>query len=202
MADASSAPVRLDVEYPEQLSRLHLVAKVLFGWLYVGIPHGIILGIFSVVALVLHVIAFIVVLFTGRYPRGIYDIMIGYHGWSVRVDAYTNLMTDKYPPFTMSADDYPAVMGIDYQEEVSRGTALLRFLLGWLYVGIPHGIALGVLGIIGFVLLIIAALAILFTERYPQGIFDFLQGIMRWSLRVSAYLYLLNDKYPPFSLSR
>ncbi|MDE2899446.1 MAG: DUF4389 domain-containing protein [Chloroflexota bacterium] len=202
MADASSASVRLDVEYPEQLSRLHLVAKVLFGWLYVGIPHGIILGILSVAALVLHVIAFIVVLFTGRYPRGIYDIMIGYHGWSVRVDAYTNLMTDKYPPFTMSADDYPAVMGIDYQEEVSRGTALLRFLLGWLYVGIPHGIALGVLGIIGFVLLIIAALAILFTGRYPQGIFDFLQGIMRWSLRVSAYLYLLNDKYPPFSLSR
>ena len=202
MADASSASVRLDVEYPEQLSRLHLVAKVLFGWLYVGFPHGIILGILSVAALVLHVIAFIVVLFTGRYPRGIYDIMIGYHGWSVRVDAYTNLMTDKYPPFTMSADDYPAVMGIDYQEEVSRGTALLRFLLGWLYVGIPHGIALGVLGIIGFVLLIIAALAILFTGRYPQGIFDFLQGIMRWSLRVSAYLYLLNDKYPPFSLSR
>ena len=202
MAEAGAPPVRLDVEYPEQLSRLHLVAKVLFGWLYVGIPHGIILGILSIVALVLHVIAFIIVLVTGRYPRSIYDIMIGYHGWSVRVDAYTNLMTDRYPPFALAADDYPATMGIDYQEEVSRGTALLRVLLGWLYVGIPHGIALGVLGLIGLVLLVIAALAILFTGRYPQGIFDFLQGIMRWSLRVSAYLYLLNDKYPPFSLNR
>lgn len=202
MAEAGAPAVRLDVEYPEQLSRLHLVAKVLLGWLYVGIPHGIILGILSVVALVLHVIAFVVVLVTGRYPRGIYDIMIGYHGWSVRVDAYTNLMTDKYPPFAMSADDYPATMGIDYQEEVSRGTALLRVLLGWLYVGIPHGIVLGVLGVIGFVLLIVAALAILFTGRYPEGIFNYLQGIMRWSLRVSAYLYLLNDKYPPFSLNR
>ncbi len=200
MAEASAAPVRLDVEYPEQLSRLHLVAKVLFGWLYVGIPHGIILVLFSYLALLLHVIAFIVVLFTGRYPRGIFDIMLSYHGWSTRVDAYTNLMTDRYPPFALTADDYPAAIGIEYPEQVSRGTAALRFFLGWLYVAIPHGIALLVLGIIAFVLLIVSAVAILFTGKYPQGMFDFIQGVMRWSLRVSAYLYLLDDHYPPFSL--
>lgn len=200
MAEASAAPVRLDVEYPDQLSRLHLVAKVLLGWLYVGIPHGIILVLFSYLALLLHVIAFIIVLFTGRYPRGIFDIMLGYHSWSARVDAYTNLMTDRYPPFALTADDYPAAIGIEYPEQVSRGTAALRFFLGWLYVGIPHGIALLVLGIIAFVLLIVSAVVILFTGKYPQGMFDFIQGVMRWSLRVSAYLYLLNDRYPPFSL--
>ena len=200
MADAGSAPVSLGVEYPEQLSRLHLVAKVLFGWLYVGIPHGIILSVLSIVALVLHVIAFVVVLFTGRYPRGIFDIMLGYHAWSIRVDAYTNLMTDRYPPFALTSNDYPAAIGIEYPEQVSRGTAALRFFLGWLYVGIPHGIALLVLSIVALVLLIVSAFAILFTGKYPQGLFDFIQGVMRWSLRVGTYLYLLQDKYPPFSL--
>ena len=202
MADASPAPVRLDVEYPEQLSRLHLVAKVLLGWLYVGIPHGIILALFSYLTLLLHVIAFVIVLFTGRYPRGIFDIMVGFFAWSARVDAYTNLMNDRYPPFALTAENYPLTLGIDYPEQVSRGSAALRFFLGWLYVGIPHGIALLVLGIIAVILLIVSAFAILITGRYPQGIFNYIWGVMCWSLRVSAYMYLLNDRYPPFSLSR
>ena len=200
MADAGSAPVSLGVEYPEKLSRLHLVAKVLFGWLYVGIPHGIILYILSIVALVLHVIAFVVVLFTGRYPRGIFDIMLGFLAWSTRVDAYTNLMTDRYPPFALTVDNYPAAIGIEYPEQVSRLTAALRFFLGWLYVGIPHGIALLVLGTVAFVLLIVSAFAILFTGSYPRALFGFIEGVMRWGLRVNAYLFLLDDHYPPFSL--
>lgn len=202
MADASPAPVRLDVAYPERLSRWHLLLKVFLGWLYVGIPHGIILWLFAYLVLLLHVIAFIIVLFTGRYPRGIFDIMVSFHGWSARVDAYTNLMTDRYPPFALTADDYPATLGIEYQERVSRGSAALRFFLGWLYVLIPHGIALFVLSIIAFVLLIISAFAILFTARYPQGIFNFILGVMRWNFRVSAYYFLLSHRYPPFSLSR
>ena len=200
MADAGSAPVRLGVEYPEQLSRPHLLLKVFLGWLYVGIPHGIILALFSYLTLLLHVVAFIIVLFTGRYPRGIFDIMVGYFAWSVRVNAYTNLMTDRYPPFALGADDYPAAVDIEYPEQVSRLTAALRFFFGILYVGIPHGIALTVLGIVAFVLLIVSAFAILFTGSYPRGFFDFIEGVMRWGLRVSAYLYLLDDHYPPFSL--
>ena len=200
MADAGSAPVRLGVEYPEQLSRLHLLLKVFLGWLYVGIPHGIILALFSYLTLLLHVVAFIIVLFTGRYPRRIFDIMVGYFAWSARVDAYANLMTDRYPPFALTANDYPAAIGIEYPEQVSRLTASLRFFFGILYVGIPHGIALAVLGIVAFVLLIVSAFAILFTGKYPRGLFDFIEGVMRWGLRASAYLYLLDDHYPPFSL--
>ena len=200
MADAGSAPVRLGVEYPEQLSRLHLLLKVFLGWLYVGIPHGIILALFSYLTLLLHVVAFIIVLFTGRYPRRIFDIMVGYFAWSARVDAYANLMTDRYPPFALTANDYPAAIGIEYPEQVSRLTASLRFFFGILYVGIPHGIALMVLGIVAFVLLIVSAFAILFTGKYPRGLFDFIEGVMRWGLRASAYLYLLDDHYPPFSL--
>ena len=200
MADAGSAPVRLGVEYPEQLSRPHLLLKVFLGWLYVGIPHGIILMVLSFVATVLYVIAFVAILFTGRYPRAIFDFILGYHCWGVRVDAYTNLMTDRYPPFALGAVDYPAAVDIEYPEQVSRLTAALRFFFGILYVGIPHGIALTVLGIVAFVLLIVSAFAILFTGSYPRGFFDFIEGVMRWGLRVSAYLYLLDDHYPPFSL--
>ena len=200
MADAGSAPVSLGVEYPEKLSRLHLVAKVLFGWLYVGIPHGIILMVLSFVAFVLYVVAFFAILFTGRFPRGLFDIMLGYLAWSTRVNAYMNLMTDRYPPFALTADDYPAAIGIEYPEQVSRLTAALRFLFGFIYVGIPHGIALTVLGIVAFVLLIVSAFAILFTGKYPRGLFDFIEGVMRWGVRVNAYLYLMDDHYPPFSL--
>ena len=76
----------------------------------------------------------------------------------------------------------------------------MRFFFGILYVGIPHGIALVVLGIVAFVLLIVSAFVILFTGKYPRVLFDFIEGVMRWGLRVSAYLYLLDDRYPPFSL--
>ena len=200
MADAGSAPVRLDVEYPEQLSKLHLLLKVFFGFLYVGIPHGIILLVLSLVATVLYVIAFFAILFTGRYPRGMFDFILGYLAWGTRVDAYTNLMTDRYPPFALTVDDYPAAIGIEYPEQVSRITAALRFLFGFIYVGIPHGIALLVLGIVALVLLVVSAFAILFTGSYPRGLFDFIEGVMRWGLRVNAYLYLLDDHYPPFSL--
>ncbi len=200
MADAGPAQVGLGVEYSDRLSRLMLLLKAFLGWLYVAIPHGVILGILSLVALVLHVVAFVIVLFTGKYPRGIFDIMLGYQAWNARVNAYLNLMTDKYPPFALSAPDYPVYVHIEYPEEVSRGTAALRFFLGWLYVGIPHGIALMVLGIIALVAIVIAWFAILFTGQYPRALFDFVEGTMRWGLRVNAYLYLLNDKYPPFSL--
>ena len=200
MADAGSAPVSLGVEYPEQLSRLHLLLKVFFGFLYVGIPHGIILLVLSLVATVLYVIAFFAILFTGRYPRGMFDFILGYLAWGTRVDAYTNLMTDRYPPFALTVDDYPAAIGIEYPEQVSRITAALRFLFGFIYVGIPHGIALFVLGIVALVLLVVSAFAILFTGSYPRGLFDFIEGVMRWGLRVNAYLFLLDDHYPPFSL--
>lgn len=199
MADAGSA-VGLGVEYEEKLSRLILLLKTFLGWLYVLIPHGIVLYIFAIVALVLHVVAFVIVLFTGQYPRGIFDIMVAYHAWNARVNAYLNLMTDRYPPFALSAPDYPVYVNIEYPEAVSRGTAALRFFLGWFYVGIPHGIALIVLSLLAFVCIVIGWFAILFTGQFPRALFDFVEGTMRWGLRVNAYLFLLNDRYPPFSL--
>ena len=98
-----SYPVTLQVEYPEKLSRGWLLLKVFFGWLYVGIPHVIILWFYGIAVGVVIFIAFWAILFTGRFPRGMFDFVVGYMRWGIRVTAYwTNLLRDEYPPFSGS----------------------------------------------------------------------------------------------------
>ncbi len=93
-------PVQLSIEYPERLSRGLAILKVLFGSLYVGIPHGIILYFYAIAVSIVTFIAFWIILFTGKYPRGLYDFVIGFHRWSLNVTAYMGLLRDEYPPFS------------------------------------------------------------------------------------------------------
>jgi hypothetical protein len=94
-----SHPVTYKVEYPEKLSRGLLLLKVFFGWLYVGFPHGICLWLYGIVVSVVQFFAFWVILFTGKYPKGMFDLTVGYIRWWNRVLAYMGYLTDKYPPF-------------------------------------------------------------------------------------------------------
>lgn len=94
---------------------------------------------------------------------------------------------------------YPVQLSIEYPDRLSRGWVVLKVLFGWLYVGIPHGIILWLYGIAVGIVTFIALWAILFTGRFPKGMFEFVVGYMRWSLNVSTYLGLLRDEYPPFS---
>jgi hypothetical protein len=93
-------PANFTVDYPERLSRWKVVVKALFGWLYAGIPHYIILYFYGIAVGVVTFIAFWIILFTGKYPRGLFDFVVGYMRWSQRVTAYLSLMRDEYPPFT------------------------------------------------------------------------------------------------------
>ena len=93
----------------------------------------------------------------------------------------------------------PVTYRVEHPEKLSRGILLLKSFLGWLYVGIPHGICLWLYGIAACVVLFISWWAILFTGRFPKGMFDFVVGYFRWGSRVAAYMYLLTDEYPPFS---
>ena len=97
-----SYPVTFNIEYPEKLSRALLILKVLFGWLYVGIPHGIMLFFYGIAAYVVLIISFFAILFTGKYPRGMFDFIVGYQRWTNNVNAYIYLMRDEYPPFNGS----------------------------------------------------------------------------------------------------
>ena len=193
------SPVKFSIDYPEKLSRGKLLLKTFFGWLYVGIPHGIILIFYGIAVSVVTFIAWWVILFTAKYPKGMFNFVIRYWRWDIRVSAYLSLLTDAYPPFSGDELDTPVKFLIEYPENLSRGKLLLKTFFGWLYVGIPHGIILIFYGIAVSVVTFIAWWVILFTAKYPKGMFNFVIRYWRWDIRVSAYLGLLTDAYPPFN---
>ena len=189
-AGASGYPLRYDVEYPENLSRWLIFVK----WL-LAIPHFLILYALMGVANVILFIAFFAILFTRRFPRGLFDFVVNIYRWNANVSAYVGLLRDEYPPFSWEAGKYPVTYEVDYPEQLNRWLPLVKWLLA-----LPHYIVLMLLLIVAVLLWIVAWFAILFTGRFPQGIFNFIIGVTRWTYRVNAYVYLLRDDYPPFSL--
>lgn len=190
-AGGTGYPLRFDVEYPEKLSRWMIFVK----WL-LAIPHYIILYFLGLAAEICVFIGFFAILFTKRFPKGLFDFVVNYYRWYANVSAYVGLLRDDYPPFTWEQGKYPVTFEVDYPEQLSRWLPLIK----WLLV-IPNLIVFVIVAIIAVVLWVIAFFAILFTGAIPRGIFNFLVGTMRWSYRIYAYVYLLTDKYPPFSLS-
>ena len=184
-------PLRFDIEYPEQLSRWLIFVK----WL-LAIPHFLILSALGSVASVITYIAFFAILFTGRYPRGLFDFVVNIYRWQENVFAYHALFRDEYPPFSWEPGKYPVTFEVDYPEGLSRWLIFVKWLLA-----IPHIIVLIFLYVVALVVWVIVWFAILFTGRFPRGLFDFLVGVSRWGLRVNAYAFLLlRDDSPPFSL--
>jgi len=183
----------------EGLSRWQWLVK----WLLL-IPHWIVLLFLWIASLGLTVVAFFSILFTRRYPRGIFDFNVGVLRWTWRVSfySYSALGTDRYPPFTLAeVADYPAQLTVDYPPSLSRSLVLVK----WWLLAIPHYLVLCVFlgasggGLIGLMVLI-GAVALLFTARYPRAIFGFVMGMNRWTFRVAAYVLLMTDTYPPFRL--
>jgi hypothetical protein len=179
----------------------------LIKWL-LAIPHYIILAFLWVAFIVVWIIAFFAILFTGRFPRDLFDFNVGVLRWSWRVGfySYQALGTDKYPPFTLESVDYPADLQVEYPENLSRGLVLVK----WWLLAIPHYIIVALFegaggeeggwpGLVP-VLAIIAGFVLLFTGRYPESIFRLVIGFNRWSYRVYAYAALMTDQYPPFRL--
>ncbi len=190
-APAPGYPLRYDVEYPESLSRLLIFVK----WL-LAIPHAIVVYFLSLIAYLFVFIAFFAILFTRRYPKGLFDFVVGYYRWNANVGAYVGLLRDEYPPFSWDPGRYPVTLEVDYPEEMGRWMPLIKWLLA-----IPHYIALMFVGIIAVLFYIIGFFAILFTGRFPRGMFNFIVGVNRWNYRINAYAFLLlTDAYPPFSL--
>lgn len=212
---STAYPVRVDAHLDSHLSRWLWLVK----WL-LAIPHYVVLAFLWVAFVVLSLVAMVAIVITGRYPRSIFDFNVGVLRWSWRVGYYASsaLGTDHYPPFTLEERaDYPAHLEVDYPEHLSRGLALVK----WWLLAIPHYLLVGLfvsgvawtvdtgndlpqtwsMGLIGL-LVLIAAIALLFTGRYPQPIFDLVLGLNRWVLRVAAYAGLMTDVYPPFRLDQ
>jgi hypothetical protein len=196
-------PLRLEGELDSSLSRW----QWLFKWL-LAIPHFVVLLFLWIGFVLTTVVAGFAILFTGRYPRGIFDFNVGVLRWSWRVAFYTYsaLGTDRYPPFSLADDpNYPARLHVDYPERLSRGLVLVK----WWLLAIPHylivsiftGGAWGTGGLVGL-LVLFAGFALLFTGRYPRSLYDLAMGLNRWSFRVVAYAGLMTDTYPPFRLDQ
>jgi hypothetical protein len=197
VTDAAKAyPVSLSIDYPDK--KMNRITT--FFRLFIAIPIFIIFILISGGMIATGGFVFIatvsMLLFLQKYPRWWFDWYLALTKFGTRVWAYLALLRDEYP----STDDERLYhLEIPYpkaEEELHRWLPLIKWLLA-----VPHYIALFLLGIFSLLIVIIAWFIILFTGHYPEAMFDFVEGVFRWSLRVVAYAFLLaTDRYPPFRL--
>jgi len=184
-------PVAFDVTYPERLSRLSSFFRLIL-----VIPQLIVTYLLLIPLEILTVIAWFGILFTGRYPKAFFDFNAGVLRWMANVFAYAALLRDEYPPFSWELGEYPLSLDVSRAERQSRFRLFVRFI-----TIIPNYIVFYFVQLAFFFTTFIAWWAILFTGRYPRGLHKFAVGVMRWYLRQFAYVALLRDEYPPYSIN-
>lgn len=193
--------MKISIRHQETYSRGELLIRTFFGWLYIIIPHVFVLMFVAIAALFVNFISFWAILILGRFPKGMWEFLMNYLRWNLRLSARMQNLSDGYPAFGLSASDENTSIEMAYPESSSRLITLARTFLGIFYVLIPHGICLMILGIAGIFARFLAWWIVLFTGEYPKGLHDFSVGIIRWNFKVNAYIFNLTDEYPPFSLS-
>ncbi|PYI66401.1 hypothetical protein CVV68_13940 [Arthrobacter livingstonensis] len=200
-------PAQLTGQLEPGLSRWKWLVK----W-FLAIPHYAVLAVLWVAFLVVTFAAGVAILFTGRYPAALFQFAVGVLRWNWRVSfyAYGVLGTDEYPPFTLARTAYPADFFVACPESLSHWQILLK---SWLFA-LPQLLVVSLLtggawasasasgiSLVG-VLVLVAAVVLLFTGVYRVGVFNLLMGINRLALRTMAYVALMTDKYPPFRLGQ
>jgi hypothetical protein len=186
-------PIEFEADYPQEgIANWRPLLHWIMAW-----PQLFVLFFVWIAAFFAFLGAWFAILFTRRYPPGIFNFIVGVQRWGARVTAFQYWFTERYPPFSTDDDpSYPIRFRARYPE---GGIARWRPLLQWL-MAIPHFFVLWFVSIGGFVALVIAFFAILFTGKYPPALFDFIAGWQRWTQRVTGYSLLMTEEYPPFSL--
>lgn len=190
-------PAQLDFRGEQQVARW----RPLVQWL-LAVPQLLVVSALRLLRFVLTLIAFFAVVFTQRIPRPLFDAIAMTHRYGWRVTSYALFLREAYPPFDFqpnAADDGVdphTLVSLTYPEQMSRWLPLVKWLLA-----VPHYLALFVLGIAEIVVVIAAFFAVLVTGGYPQGLREFLVGVHRYDVRVRAYVGLITDHYPPFTMA-
>jgi Domain of unknown function (DUF4389) len=196
MSLAIPYPTHVDFRGTRQIARW----RPLVHW-FLAIPQLFIAYGLSIVRAVLTLVSFFTVLFTRRIPPPLFDAIAMTFRYEWRAVSYALFLREEYPPFdfepaaTDDGVDPHTVVTFTYPEQMSRWQPLVKWLLAF-----PHYLVLAVLGIGAIGVTIAGFFAVLITGEYPQGLRDFLVGVYRYSVRVQAYVGLLTDEYPPFSL--
>lgn len=188
-----------NVTHQEQFSRGELILRTIFGAIYIAIPHLFLLAFLGLWSAILMFVTFWAILFTGNYPEGFFNYQLRYLRWTYRVNASLQHLADGYPSFGLDSEWDKMELNIDRPEQIGRGSLLLRAIFGTIYVGIPHGIALGFRTIGTLVLAFLAFWVVLFTGSYPEKWHAFNVGTLRWGLRITAYMGWMTDEYPSFT---
>lgn len=191
--------MKLTIKHQEAYSRGELILRSLFGWIYILLPHAFLLFFVQIWGLIVTFLSFWIILFTGRYPQSFFEFMVGMLRWNLRVNARLYNLSDGYPAFGVkSSDDYTS-LEVEYPESLSRIMQIVKLLFGFIYVMLPHFFILYFRMLWGFILMFLAFWVVLFTGEYPASWHAFNVGTLRWSTRVSLYLFYMSDDYPPFS---
>lgn len=190
-------PATFEVDHPESITNW----RPLVQWL-LAIPHFLVLYALNVVSEIVAIISWFAILFTGKLPEGLAGVQHLYIRYTNRTYAYAAFLREEYPPFTFDTTaldprDYAAVRTAfePQYEDRNRLTVAFRIILA-----IPHAIVLAILGFVAYIVVLISVFVVLFTGKWSAGMRDFVVGVLRWNTRFNAYVLLLVDEYPPFSL--
>jgi hypothetical protein len=189
-----------EINYADRLSRVELLLRSFFGFIYIYLPHAFVLLFLRLWGAILSFLSFWIILFTGRYPQSFFEYQVKLILWQTRLSARQYNLTDGYPAFGLDSVDEAVTLEVPYPEVLSRGLVLVKAFFGLIFVLIPHGFVLFFLTIAVTIASFIGWWIILFTGQLPLNIHNFTVGYLRWGIRVNLYMGNMTDTYPPFSL--
>lgn len=191
--------MKLIIQRQESYSRGELLLRSFFGVIYIVIPHMFLMTFVSIWSGILSMLAFWVVLFTGKYPKSWFEFQVKMFSWSLRLDASLSNLIDGYPANGVNGTSDKVILDVEYPETLSRGELLLRVFFGVIYIVIPHMFILSFRMIAHQFLSFLSWWAVLFTGKFPESWHAFIVGTFRWTTRLSLYMNYMTDTYPPFS---
>ncbi len=188
----------IDIKKQDSYSSGKLSLRILFGAVYILIPHAFLLLLIGLAALVVDFLIFWLILFTGRHPKSWFEFRLNFMRWNLRLNASLFNLIDGYPELGFKHQHKVVVLDVEYPTDISRSSVVLRFLFGSIYVMIPHDFILSILMVAVLVANLIGWWAVWETKKFSESFFNFKVYYLRWSQRVSLYMAYLTRSDPPF----